>query len=409
MKVHPGITTRTDRAGRTRYLVRVRRNGREQTATHGSLEGALSWRAAALAAAEGRGEAPEAPRPIRAVPEPDGRAVTVEEAAKRLSRGMRDGTIRSGGGTPYKASVVRKYEEALRCVVLPRIGAVPVSTLTGGDCQRLVDEIAAERTVEHGRKALTALRVALRVCQRYGEIDANPCAGVRVPVSGEGEKQATILTPEQAAAIIAAAEAEDQEWSRSFAAPLIALAFGSGLRLGELLALQYGREGLDLEGGVVNVSRALDRVRGADGSYPVGAPKSRASRRQVPLAAEDVTRLRLHRMATGRPLDGELVFHGSDRQALSQVPAYRAWKRACRVAFELPEAKASELPRLHDTRHAYATSLLAAGLGSHAVAALLGHADASLVDRRYGHALPDELATAGERLSEWRSARAAQA
>jgi integrase len=75
----------------------------------------------------------------------------------------------------------------------------------------------------------------------------------------------------------------------------------------------------------------------------------------------------------------------------------------------MPKAKASELPRLHDTRHAYATSLLAAGLGSHAVAALLGHADASLVDRRYGHALPDELATAGERLSEWRSARAAKA
>jgi integrase len=72
-------------------------------------------------------------------------------------------------------------------------------------------------------------------------------------------------------------------------------------------------------------------------------------------------------------------------------------------------SKASELPRFHDTRHAYATSLLAAGLGSHAVAALLGHADASLVDRRYGHALPDELATAANKLSEWRTRRAAKA
>jgi len=75
------------------------------------------------------------------------------------------------------------------------------------------------------------------------------------------------------------------------------------------------------------------------------------------------------------------------------------------LAFKKPKAKASELPRLHDTRHAYATSLLAAGLTSHAVAALLGHADASLVDRRYGHALPDELATAGDKLSAWREAR----
>lgn len=304
--------------------------------------------------------------------------------------------------------MTRKYEENLRLLVVPKIGEVPVSTLTGGDCQRLVDEIAAERTAEHGRKALTALRVALRVCQRYGEIDSNPCAGVRVPVSGTAEKPATILTPEQASAIIAAAEKEDVRLKRSFAAPLIALAFGSGLRLGELLALEYGPDGLDLDAGTVRVTRALDRVRSADGSYPILAPKSRASRRLVPLTADDATRLRRHRLATGRPLDGELVFSGPDRQPLSPVPAYRAWKRACKVAFAKPKAKASELPRLHDTRHAYATSLLAAGLGSHAVAALLGHADASLVDRRYGHALPDELATAAEKLSEWRQMRAAQ-
>jgi hypothetical protein len=34
--------------------------------------------------------------------------------------------------------------------------------------------------------------------------------------------------------------------------------------------------------------------------------------------------------------------------------------------------------------------------------------DAALVDCRYGHALRDELATAGDRLSEWRSARSVQ-
>ncbi len=49
---------------------------------------------------------------------------------------------------------------------------------------------------------------------------------------------------------------------------------------------------------------------------------------------------------------------------------------------------------------------LAAGLSAHAVAALLGHLDAGLVLRRYGHALPDELARAGEALSAWRKGRA---
>jgi hypothetical protein len=216
-KQHPGITPRVDQDGRTRFQVRVRRNGRGQIATLGSLEEALAWRAQALAAAEGRGEAPEAPRPLPPVPEPSGRAVTVTDAAKRLARGMRDGTIRARGGTAYKASVTEKYETALRCLVIPRIGAVPIATLTGGDVQRLVDEIAAERTPEHARKALTGLRVALRVAQRYGELDSNPCAGTRVPISGEAEKPATILTPEQASAIVAAADADDARLKRSLA------------------------------------------------------------------------------------------------------------------------------------------------------------------------------------------------
>ena len=59
----------------------------------------------------------------------------------------------------------------------------------------------------------------------------------------------------------------------------------------------------------------------------------------------------------------------------------------------------------HDCRHAYATHMLAAGLGAHAVARLLAHSNAGLVLSRYGHALPDELASAGETLSAWRAAR----
>jgi hypothetical protein len=76
----------------------------------------------------------------------------------------------------------------------------------------------------------------------------------------------------------------------------------------ELLALPWGSEGLDLDAGIVRVRRSVDRVRDATGQYPFVPPKSRASRRDVPLASEDVARLRRHRLASGRPPDGALVF-----------------------------------------------------------------------------------------------------
>jgi len=227
-----------------------------------------------------------------------------------------------------------------------------------------VDGLAAERTPEHARKALTALRVALRVAERYGELQANPCSGVRVPTSAEGEKAARILTPEECAAIVSQAEADDARLGRSFAAPLVALLLGTGLRLGEALALVWGPDGLDLEGGTVRVRRSLDRVRGADGAFPVLVPKSRASRRDVPLPPEDTARMLRHRMASGRPTDGALVFAHPGGVALSPVPAYRAFKRAA-----LRAGIAAPLPRPHDCRHAFATHALAAGLSAHAVAA----------------------------------------
>jgi integrase len=336
----PGISERRDTSGHVHYQVRVRRSGNSQTATFAKLSEALAWRERALEAAEG-GETLAPPQRRPAV-SPPGRTVTVADASRRLCRGMVEGSVRTRDGRPYKPSVVRKYEEALRCVVLPRIGGVPIASLTSGDIQRLVDSIAAERTPEHARKALTALRVALRLAERYGELVANPCAGVRVPVDGQGEKPPRILTPEEATAIVAAGYAEDARRGGSFAGPLATLAFGSGARLGELLALPWGADGLDLEAAVLHVRRSVDRVRASDGLYPFLPPKTRDSRRDIPLAPDDVALLRRHRLATGRPPDGALVFATAQGDALSPIPAQRALKRGakarwpCRTSTALP-------------------------------------------------------------------------
>src|SRR5436305_2010159 len=81
---------------------------------------------------------------------------------------------------------------------------------------------------------------------------------------------------EPPAAIVERCAADDARLERSFAGPLYALAFGAGLRLGVLLALCWGPDGLDLEAGVVHVRASLDRVCDASGEYSRLAPKSRA-------------------------------------------------------------------------------------------------------------------------------------
>jgi len=220
---------------------------------------------------------------------------------------MKEGTIRDKRGRTYKPSVVRKYERALRLDVVPHIGSVPIAALGRGDVQRLIDDLAANRSAEHARQALTALRVALRVAEPYGKTDGNVCAAVTVPATSEEVRRPRPLTPDEARVLIAAAELDDAERKRSFAAPFFALLLSTGLRTGEALALQYGPDGLDLDAGYVRVRATLDRA-GTTGEFRLLSPKSRASRRDVPLAPEDVRRLRVHRLATGRPSDGAFVF-----------------------------------------------------------------------------------------------------
>ena len=77
-----------------------------------------------------------------------------------------------------------------------------------------------------------------------------------------------------------------------------------------------------------------------------------------------------------------------------------AFRRAAQAA-----GLTQPLPNPHDARHAYATWMLGAGVSVHGVARLLGHAGAALVLKRYGHALPDELAGAADTLTTWVRAR----
>jgi integrase len=107
----------------------------------------------------------------------------------------------------------------------------------------------------------------------------------------------------------------------------------------------------------------------------------------VPLGVEVVARMRMHRMAVGRPEDGERVFPFDPRAMF-----HRAVKAA---KLDAPART------IHSMRHTAATWWLGAGLTVHAVADLLGHRDPTLVIKLYGHALKREQQAAGEQLERF--------
>lgn len=110
------------------------------------------------------------------------------------------------------------------------------------------------------------------------------------------------------------------------------------------------------------------------------APKSRAGRRRVPIAAVLREPLLAHRLRQGRGGKG-LVFGRSETLPLQSTSvvgrARRAWEKA----------KLDPIG-LHECRHTFASLMIAAGVNAKALSTYMGHASIATTLDLYGHLLP---------------------
>lgn len=152
---------------------------------------------------------------------------------------------------------------------------------------------------------------------------------------------------------------------------MIVVALNTGLRVGELLALQW--DDLDLRRGEMHVRRSV--VEGH-----IGTPKSGKSRK-IPLNDKAVRVLKAH-----MHLRSKLVFCKEDGSMLTdgqiKCPLYRIRRRAGIVDVAW-----------HDLRHTFASHLVMGGVPLKAIQELLGHSTIE-VTMRYAHFSPVGLKAA---------------
>lgn len=205
--------------------------------------------------------------------------------------------------------------------------------------------------------AIVVLRTALAYAVKAQMLHSNPAAEVQTPRVERGELRP--LTTAEARRFLAKAKDD-----RLFA--LYALALHSGMRLGELLALEW--RDVDLHAGTVRVERHL---------------KTRAARRTIALGPETIAALRAHRdrmQHEGHAL--RRVFVSERGHALNPSNLQkRSFKPLLRAA-KCPEV------RFHDLRHTAATLLLSAGVHPKIVSERLGHANVATTMNVYQHVDP---------------------
>jgi integrase/recombinase XerC len=221
-------------------------------------------------------------------------------------------------------------------------------------------------------RALSAVRGLFRYAVREGEMPANPAHGVKTPKAPKTLPRH--LRPGEVETVLEAADSVDRKdpelGLRDRA--ILELLYATGLRVGELVSLDWGD--LDLPGRVLRVLGKGGKER----MVPFGRPAEAALRAW--LGEWEPVRAR----AEGAEATSEPIFLNHRGGRLTARSVRRVIDRAVETA-----AVASGV-HPHTLRHTFATHLLENGADLRSIQELLGHSSLSTT-QRYTHLDVDRL------------------
>ena len=272
-----------------------------------------------------------------------------------------------------KASTLATYRSRISGAYARAFGARKLAAISTEDVQRFLAQVSAQGVSAATTRAyLVLLRELLAHAVLWGYLTRNPCDGIKAPRVVHREMD--FLTPDEVRALLDAANPDDHA--------LLATACMTGMRQGELLALQW--DDVDWRSGTIRVHRSLYRGTFVD-------PKSARSIRTIGMSKRLAAILMDHKVsAPYSPWD--LVFCSKDGTPLDQANIYNRMFQ--------PTLRRAGLRRIrfHDLRHSYASMLINQGENLKYVQSQLGHASITTTVDRYGHLMPDAHVGASERL-----------
>jgi integrase len=278
-------------------------------------------------------------------------------------------------------ATVRQRESYLRKHVLPRFKDAAPQTLDVSTLQQFATELRKTLSRKTIINVLGTIFVILDYAKRCGTLISNVSFGDIQLGASTTDSQAAFFTREQASQIIAAA---DEPYKTLFA-----VAWATGLRAGELLAL--GTADLDFTKRTIRVCKSSD-----DNTRVIRQPKTRNSTATLPMpsALEAVLRNYLKHHWTSN--EGGLLFpnrKGTKPRWRDNVVKYGLKPVLRKLGISTTNTG------LHAFRHGLATELAESSVPMTVLQAQMRHADVRTTLAVYAHAIPASQRDAMERLA----------
>ena len=281
------------------------------------------------------------------------------------------------------------YKNLMRLHVRDELGNLKLSDLKAIHIQRLYGELQTKKKLaaRRIRYVHAVLSSALKKAVELDILPRNVAKLVQLPK--ETKKEMDVLTEDECGSFLNALKDERLETMFSFA-------LATGLRPEEYLALQW--KDIDFAKNTATVRRAVIRLPKSDWYF--SEPKTKGSRRTLPLPVTLVKELRTHRRKQNEERlklgaawqNHDLVFPSEVGTPSTHSNITQIYKRILRKA----ELRTSL--RLYDLRHSHATLLLKAGVHAKVVSERLGHSTIALTLDVYSHVLPSMQAEAAAHL-----------
>lgn len=269
--------------------------------------------------------------------------------------------------------------------ILPGLGDIPLSELTSEMVGEFLEErkrFGNHRTGSSGlgeetmRHIHRLLQQCLDQAIRDGLLTENPAKAFRYRKSTT--VKANIMTPLETEDYLDAAE-------RLGYLPMFMLALMTGLRQGELLALQW--TDLNVKERILTVNKQVTRM---EGELDVTEPKTKNSVRKVALSQQAVDLLvQEHEQHPDNP-----ILFPSPRTG-----GYWSPDAVSRINRKLlKNAGIEEHVRFHDLRHTFATMAISSGVDVKTLSSMLGHYSAGFTLDTYTHITNDMQRGAAEKI-----------
>jgi integrase len=319
------------------------------------------------------------------------------QALNNLDRGLAVADSRSMFGVFFtqwlasakarlKPSSHASYQWLGKKYIMPALANVRLCQLDAGTLNafmaRMLEDGLSPRTVQY---AHAVIRSALATAEKQDLVRRNVARLADVPPQVNSNVKP--LEPHQAVALLAAVKGHRLE-------ALYSVALAVGLRRGEALGL--ARPDIDLDDATLTVRRTLNRVKaeGERGALVFSSPKTKGSRRTIPLPDFAVRALRQHlecqdreRRLMGEDWKGARDADGSSLDLVFTTTIGTPIEPRNLLGHLKPTLAALNIPhhRWHDLRHTAASLLIANGASLHDVKEILGQSQIRLTADLYGH------------------------